>query len=194
MDQRAQEQCFVQLFHLRAELAPRRRRIALRAHSQWFNWMSLLHVSFLSALVGCAGAPFTRARRACHQQSESHYLLSTALKLRGGARLLPGSGSRLTTVGRPRHAAARLSVPLGPMVVALDFDGVCLDSEPEASRVAWRTACELWPWLTEECSLTERVMDESAYVDRRRLGGQPLCGTAADAMPLWLRAKMRLLR
>ena len=156
--------------------------------------MSLLHVSFLSALVGCAGAPFTRTRRACHQQSESHYLLSTALKLRGGARLLPGSGSRLTTVGRPRHAAARLSVPLGPMVVALDFDGVCLDSEPEASRVAWRTACELWPWLTEECSLTERVMDESAYVDRRRLGGQPLCGTAADAMPLWLRAKMRLLR
>ena len=105
----------------------------------FFNWMSLLHVSFLSALVGCAGAPFTRARRACHQQSESHYLLSTALKLRGGARLLPGSGSRLTTVGRPRHAAARLSVPLGPMVVALDFDGVCLDSEPEASRVAWRS-------------------------------------------------------
>lgn len=89
---------------------------------------------------------------------------------------------------------ARLSVPLGPMVVALDFDGVCLDSEPEASRVAWRTACELWPWLTEECRLTERVMDESAYVDRRRLGGQPLCGTAEDAMPLWLRAKMRLLR
>lgn len=63
-----------------------------------------------------------------------------------------------------------------------------------ASQVAWRTACELWPWLTEECTLTERVMDESAYVDRRRLGGQPLCGTAEDAMPLWLRAKMRLLR
>ena len=60
--------------------------------------------------------------------------------------------------------------------------------------MAWRTACELWPWLTEECTLTERVMDESAYVDRRRLGGQPLCGTAEDAMPLWLRAKMRLLR
>ena len=37
-------------------------------------------------------------------------------------------------------------------------------------------------------------MDESAYVDRRRLAGQPLCGTAEDAMPTWLRAKMRLLR
>ena len=37
-------------------------------------------------------------------------------------------------------------------------------------------------------------MDESAYVDRRRLGGQPLCGTGADGMPNWLEAKMRLLR
>jgi len=81
-----------------------------------------------------------------------------------------------------------------PLVVALDFDGVCIDSEPETSRVAWRTACELWPHLTDECSLTERVMDESAYVERRRLGGEPLCGTAEDAMPNWLRAKMRLLR
>ena len=139
-------------------------------------------------------APGCCRQRHLTYDDDDNEVLSAALKLRGGARLLPGSGSRLTAVGSLRHAAARLSVPLGPMVVALDFDGVCLDSEPEASRVAWRTACELWPWLTEECTLTERVMDESAYVDRRRLGGQPLCGTAEDAMPLWLRAKMRLLR
>ena len=153
----------------------------------------------LTMFWDCCSKEDVNAPGCCRQRhltydDDDNEVLSAALKLRGGARLLPGSGSRLTAVGSLRHAAARLSVPLGPMVVALDFDGVCLDSEPEASRVAWRTACELWPWLTEECTLTERVMDESAYVDRRRLGGQPLCGTAEDAMPLWLRAKMRLLR
>ena len=77
-------------------------------------------------------------RHLSYDDKDDNDVLSTALKLRGGARLLPGSGSRLTAVGSLRHAAARLSVPLGPMVVALDFDGVCLDTEPEASRVPWR--------------------------------------------------------
>ena len=96
--------------------------------------------------------------------------------------------------GVRRAGDARLmSVYDGPLVVALDFHGVIVDSEPVMSRVAWRTGCRLWPHLTDECAVTEGVMDESAYVERRRLGGQPLCGTAEDAMPIWLRAKMRLL-
>ena len=56
------------------------------------------------------------------------------------------------------------------------------------------TSCRLWPALTDECAIVDHLMDESAYVDRRRLGGQPLCGTGADGMPNWLEAKMRLLR
>ena len=96
-------------------------------------------------------------------------------------------------VGYRRAGDPRLSVTTGPLVVALDFHGVIIDSEPVMSRVAWRTGCRLWPHLTDGCAVTEGVMDESAYVDRRRLGGQPLCGTAEDAMPIWLRAKMRLL-
>lgn len=99
----------------------------------------------------------------------------------------------LMSSGGSRHAHPRLAVPTGPLVVALDFHGVVMDTEPVMTRVAWRTGCELWPHLTDECTITERVMDESAYADRRRLGGQPLCGTAEDAMPIWLRAKMRLL-
>ena len=82
-----------------------------------------------------------------------------------------------------------------PLVVALDFHGVVMDSEPVMARVAWRTSSRLWPQMVQESAATERVMDESAYVDRRRLGGEPLRGTddSADEMPNWLRAKMRLL-
>ena len=98
---------------------------------------------------------------------------------------------RAAAVGR--HAAPVLSVYAGPMAVSADFDGVLVDSEPELSRVA-RTSCRLWPALTDECAIVDHLMDESAYVDRRRLGGQPLCGTGADGMPNWLEAKMRLLR
>ena len=36
-------------------------------------------------------------------------------------------------------------------------------------------------------------MDDSAYAERRRLGGKPLLGTAEDGMPAWLKAKMLLL-
>lgn len=102
-------------------------------------------------------------------------------------------GVGLCLAGSIRHSPPQLSVSTCPLVVALDFHGVIMDTEPVMTRVAWRTSCRLWPHLTDECSVTERVMDESAYVDRRRLGGQPLCGTAEDAMPIWLRAKMRYL-
>ena len=77
---------------------------------------------------------------------------------------------RAAAVGR--HAAPVLAVYAGPMAVALDFDGVLVDSEPELSRVAWRTSCRLWPALTDECAIVDHLMDESAYKDRRRLGGQ----------------------
>ena len=45
----------------------------------------------------------------------------------------------------------------------------------------------------EECADVERVMDDAAYAERRRLGGRPLLGTAEDGMPSWFAAKMRLL-
>ena len=37
-------------------------------------------------------------------------------------------------------------------------------------------------------------MDDSAYRERRRLGGQPLLGTTEDGMPEWFRAKMLRLQ
>ena len=37
-------------------------------------------------------------------------------------------------------------------------------------------------------------MEASAYRERRRLGGQPLLGTAEDGMPEWFRAKMLRLQ
>ena len=99
----------------------------------------------LTMFWDCCSKEDINAPGCCRQRhltydDDDNEVLSAALKLRGGARLLPGSGSRLTAVGSLRHAAARLSVPLGPMVVALDFDGVCLDSEPEASRVPWHVS------------------------------------------------------
>ena len=105
----------------------------------------------LTMFWDCCSKEDINAPGCCRQRhltydDDDNEVLSAALKLRGGARLLPGSGSRLTAVGSLRHAAARLSVPLGPMVVALDFDGVCLDSEPEASRVPWHCQASRVPW------------------------------------------------
>ena len=128
--------------------------------------------------------------------------LPTACTIRPCLWLGASSTTQLCTILRGLLLRGLLGRPPSALLTCRRLNTVLLRANPNpkphlpawAPQVAWRTACELWPWLTEECRLTERVMDESAYVDRRRLGGQPLCGTAEDAMPLWLRAKMRLLR
>jgi hypothetical protein len=74
----------------------------------------------------------------------------------------------------------------------MDLD-VLVDAAPEATRLAWTTASRLWPVLMEECASVERVMDDSAYAERRRLGGKPLIGRTDDGVPQWFEAKMRLL-
>ena len=80
------------------------------------------------------------------------------------------------------------------LVVTLDYDGVLVDTEPELTQLAWRTAGQLWPEVVDACAAVERVMDEAAYVNRRRLGGQPLRGQTDGGIPVWLATKMRLLR
>ena len=95
----------------------------------------------------------------------------------------------------PRTASIVCRAYAGPLVVALDYDGVICDTEPELTAVAWRAGKALWPQLMEDCTAIDGgLMDESAYVDRRRLGGQPLRGRGDDGLPRWLAAKMRLLR
>ena len=93
---------------------------------------------------------------------------------------------RAAAVGR--HAAPVLSVYAGPMAVALDFDGVLIDSEPELSRVAWRTSCRLWPALTDECAIVDHLMDESAYVIGGASAGSRCAARAPTGCPIgWRR-------
>ena len=80
-------------------------------------------------------------------------------------------------------------------VVALDFDGVLCDSEPELTRSAWRTAKTLWPELMASAAdLSEEPWRAGAR--RAWTGGdwQPLQGDGADGLPNWLAFKMRTLR
>lgn len=82
-------------------------------------------------------------------------------------------------------------------VVALDFDGVLCDSEPELTRTAWRTCVALWPEVMERAADTATETPWKAGARRAWTGGQgwePLAGNGADNMPNWLAAKMRLLR
>ena len=102
----------------------------------------------------------------------------------------------LLLTAQPRHNPITLlsSTSSTPLVVVLDYDGVCCDSEAELTRAAWRTALNLWPDTVAKCQAVSHLMDESAYVDRRRLGGKPLVGLGDDDIPNWLATKMRLLR
>ncbi len=80
-------------------------------------------------------------------------------------------------------------------VVALDFDGVLCDSEPELTRSAWRAACELWPDVMARAS---EMAEEPWRAGARKAwtGGdwEPQLGIGPDELPNWLAAKMRLLR
>lgn len=102
-----------------------------------------------------------------------------------------------------RAAAPRLGDTCSTqLVVALDFDGVLCDSEPELTQTAWRTARKLWPELMEETSALEGTV-VSRGADVWQLGARmswtsgswdELRGNGADGLPNWLRAKLRLLR
>eukprot|EP00966_Prymnesium_polylepis_P136888 3163210-Prymnesium_polylepis.1 len=73
------------------------------------------------------------------------------------------SGQMVRVPPSPRSSALQqlAAVPTSPLVVALDVDGVLLDSEPELTRVAWRTSCQLWPEVTDACAVTEHLMDDT---------------------------------
>ena len=53
-------------------------------------------------------------------------------------------------------------------VIALDFDGVLCDSEPELTRSAWRTAVELWP---DRMVLASELDPKAAGARRAWVGG-----------------------
>lgn len=80
-------------------------------------------------------------------------------------------------------------------VVALDFDGVICDSEPELTRSAWRTAVELWP---DRMSAAAELDPQSAGARRAWVGGdwEGLQGLSDDeeGLPIWLAEKMRQIR
>ena len=85
---------------------------------------------------------------------------------------------------------------LSGTVLALDFDGVLCDSEPELTRSAWRAARERWPELMESAaSMSEQPWKAGARKAWAAGDGwEPLQGNGADGLPNWLAAKMRLLR
>lgn len=78
-------------------------------------------------------------------------------------------------------------------VVALDFDGVICDSEPELTLSAWKAASELWPEIMTSAAALD---PKEAGARRSWVGGQwsALQGERADGLPNWLAVKMRLLR
>lgn len=80
-------------------------------------------------------------------------------------------------------------------VVALDFDGVIVDSEPEVTRAAWRATCLLWPDVAGMAAEAEGS-PWTAGARKAWAGGEwePLRGSGPDGLPNWLAAKMRLLR
>ena len=78
-------------------------------------------------------------------------------------------------------------------VIALDFDGVLCDSEPELTRSAWRTAVELWP---DRMVLASELDPKAAGARRAWVGGNwdGLKGEDEEGLPTWLKEKMRVIR
>jgi hypothetical protein len=73
------------------------------------------------------------------------------------------------------------------LVVALDFDGVLCDSEPELTRTAWRTARALWPSLMEETAALEGTRATPGQLGARKAWAEgswdELRGNGEDGLP-----------
>jgi len=76
---------------------------------------------------------------------------------------------------------------MSSLVVALDFDGVICDSEPELTRTAWRTARELWPSLMEETAALEETRATPGQLGARKAWAKgswdELRGNGEDGLP-----------
>jgi hypothetical protein len=95
--------------------------------------------------------------------------------------------------GARSGVSIRMAAPGPARVVAIDFDGVLLDSEPLLTRTAWRASKERWP----DVMLASAELDPRAAGARRAwVGGEwdELTGSSSDGLPNWLAAKMRKLR
>lgn len=90
-----------------------------------------------------------------------------------------------------RVSVCSMSQPLP--AVAVDLNGVLVDSREESTRSAWLTACELWPDAFEAVS---DLHPRDAGARRAWAGGDwaPLVGDGDEGMPNWLSAKVQLLR
>lgn len=88
-----------------------------------------------------------------------------------------------------------MCAPTPSCVVALDVDGVLVDSHVAHTQSAWLTAVELWPdafeVVTEVASKPWRAGARRAWA-----GGdwEPLLGIGAEGLPNWLNAKVQQLR
>ena len=68
------------------------------------------------------------------------------------------------------------------VVVALDFDGVLLDTEPERAQVAWRASCGLWPQLPDLALASAEIVKKSRSLGKPgQLGGARGGGSESDA-------------
>ena len=95
-----------------------------------------------------------------------------------------------------RVDARRAGVPR-MSVIAVDLNGVIVDSQDECTRSAWIAACELWPDAMAVAG------DDALSANPWRAGARrawadgewdTLKGVGDDGIPNWLDAKLRLLR
>ena len=93
----------------------------------------------------------------------------------------------------PRAPTVTMTATSPTRVVALDFDGVLCDSEPELTATAWKASCQQWPETMEKLA----ALDPKAAGARRAWTGgdwKPQQGTLESGLPNWLATKMRVLR
>ncbi|KAL1524040.1 hypothetical protein AB1Y20_018954 [Prymnesium parvum] len=105
--------------------------------------------------------------------------------------LLLGLSPRAPPCHRRTPSPAMRSPPPSP-VIALDLDGVLVDSQAERLRSAWRTARALWPDAFD--GIADVVAQPWRGGARRAwAGGEwgPLQGVGAEGLPNWLDAKLR---
>lgn len=98
-------------------------------------------------------------------------------------------GRRLA-IKRKRVERVGTRMRVGSGVAVLDFDSVAYQFEPFKTRVAWQTACALWP---DRMAMEKDVSLGQAGARRAWVGGNwwELIGKDVDGLPKWLRAKLR---